>query len=139
MNYAQSCSRLWEFCFNNLYNFPGKYQGQWQEGKRHGYGIRSSAPFGLASHHRRKNIHASMSSLRSNENAKDPEKMNSGRAEEIRGGFVLTAKSDKLPARRNSLTDKSKKGFLSVSNNGLKSFRFFLNIFAFCVLGFENS
>ncbi|XP_030376821.1 mediator of RNA polymerase II transcription subunit 12 isoform X1 [Scaptodrosophila lebanonensis] len=88
----------------------GKYQGQWQEGKRHGYGIRTSAPFGLASHHRRKNLHASLSSLPGGENgnaAKANEK-----TEEIRGGFVLTAKSDKLPVRRNSLTEKSKKGFL---------------------------
>lgn len=90
----------------------GKYQGQWQEGKRHGYGIRTSAPFGLASHHRRKNLHASLSSLRSAENgnaAKATEK-----TEDIRGGFVLTAKSDKLPVRRNSLTEKTKKGFLMV-------------------------
>uniref|UniRef100_A0A1A9W003 Junctophilin n=1 Tax=Glossina brevipalpis TaxID=37001 RepID=A0A1A9W003_9MUSC len=90
----------------------GKYQGQWQEGKRHGYGIRTSAPFGLASHHRRKDIHASLSSLRSNENAANAAK-NNARTEEIRGGFVLTARSDKTPARRNSLSEKSKKGFLS--------------------------
>ncbi|XP_055848889.1 junctophilin-1 [Episyrphus balteatus] len=90
----------------------GTYQGQWQEGKRHGYGIRTSAPFGMASHYRPKNIHASMSSLRSNENA-DPGGKGNNKSEEIRGGFVLTSKSDKLPARRNSLTEKSKKGFLS--------------------------
>ncbi|XP_055905208.1 junctophilin-1 isoform X2 [Eupeodes corollae] len=90
----------------------GTYQGQWQEGKRHGYGIRTSAPFGMASHYRPKNIHASMSSLRSNENA-DPSGKGNNKSEEIRGGFVLTSKSDKLPARRNSLTEKSKKGFLS--------------------------
>uniref|UniRef100_A0A1B0B7I0 Junctophilin n=1 Tax=Glossina palpalis gambiensis TaxID=67801 RepID=A0A1B0B7I0_9MUSC len=90
----------------------GKYQGQWQEGKRHGYGMRTSAPFGLASHHRRKDIHASLSSLRSNENAANAAK-NNARTEEIRGGFVLTARSDKAPARRNSLSEKSKKGFLS--------------------------
>ncbi|KAM7352739.1 junctophilin isoform 1-T3 [Cochliomyia hominivorax] len=89
----------------------GKYQGQWQEGKRHGYGIRTSAPFGLASHHKRKDVHASLSSLRSNENAANAK--NATRTEEIRGGFVLTARSDKLPVRRNSLTDKTKKGFLS--------------------------
>ncbi|KAI8042015.1 hypothetical protein M5D96_003315 [Drosophila gunungcola] len=89
----------------------GKYQGQWQEGKRHGYGIRTSAPFGLASHHRRKNLHASLSSLRSGENGNAAKMVE--KAEEIRGGFVLTAKSDKLPVRRNSLTDKTgKKGFL---------------------------
>uniref|UniRef100_A0A1A9UCN7 Junctophilin n=1 Tax=Glossina austeni TaxID=7395 RepID=A0A1A9UCN7_GLOAU len=90
----------------------GKYQGQWQEGKRHGYGMRTSAPFGLASHHRRKDIHASLSSLRSNENAANAAK-NNARTEEVRGGFVLTARSDKAPARRNSLSEKSKKGFLS--------------------------
>ncbi|XP_054082896.1 junctophilin-1 isoform X2 [Zeugodacus cucurbitae] len=87
----------------------GKYQGQWQEGKRHGYGIRTSAPFGLASHYRRKDIHTSLNSLRSS----DIGEVDKGRSEEIRGGFVLTARSDKLPARRNSLTEKSKKGFLS--------------------------
>ncbi|XP_053960448.1 junctophilin-1-like [Anastrepha ludens] len=87
----------------------GKYQGQWQEGKRHGYGIRTSAPFGLASHYRRKDIHSSLNSLRSS----DIGEVDKGRSEEIRGGFVLTAKSDKLPTRRNSLTEKTKKGFLS--------------------------
>ncbi|XP_018795636.1 PREDICTED: uncharacterized protein LOC108973072 isoform X2 [Bactrocera latifrons] len=87
----------------------GKYQGQWQEGKRHGYGIRTSAPFGLASHYRRKDIHTSLNSLRSS----DIGEVDKVRSEEIRGGFVLTARSDKLPARRNSLTEKSKKGFLS--------------------------
>lgn len=91
----------------------GKYQGQWQEGKRHGYGIRTSAPFGLASHHKRKEVHASLSSLRSNENPANAAK-NSTKTEEVRGGFVLTARSDKLPVRRNSLSEKTKKGFLSV-------------------------
>ncbi|XP_061395417.1 uncharacterized protein LOC133331030 [Musca vetustissima] len=91
----------------------GKYQGQWQEGKRHGYGIRTSAPFGLASHHRRKDVHASMASLRSTDNAGASATKASGRGEEVRGGFVLTARSDKTPQRRNSLTDKTKKGFLS--------------------------
>lgn len=102
------------FCF---VCYAGKYQGQWQEGKRHGYGIRTSAPFGLASHHRRKDVHASLISLRSNENAGNAAKSaSSTRGEEVRGGFVLTARSDKLPARRNSLTDKTKKGFLAVIN-----------------------
>ena len=30
--------------------FTGTYQGQWLRGMRHGYGVRTSAPFGLASH-----------------------------------------------------------------------------------------
>lgn len=91
----------------------GKYQGQWQEGKRHGYGIRISAPFGLASHHRRKDVQVSLNSLRSGENTENAAKKEA-RSEEIRGGFVLTAHSDKLPVRRNSLSEKPKKGFLSV-------------------------
>ncbi|XP_067622201.1 uncharacterized protein [Eurosta solidaginis] len=90
----------------------GKYQGQWQEGKRHGYGIRTSAPFGLASHYRRKDMHSSLNSVRSSD-ANEAEKT---RSEGIRGGFVLSSKSDKLSTRRNSLTEKSKKGFLSGFN-----------------------
>ncbi|XP_075149345.1 junctophilin isoform X1 [Haematobia irritans] len=91
----------------------GKYQGQWQEGKRHGYGIRTSAPFGLASHHRRKDVHASMASLRSTENTGPGTTKGNAKGEEVRGGFVLTARSDKVPQRRNSLSEKTKKGFLS--------------------------
>lgn len=99
------------FCF--VYLSLGTYQGQWQEGKRHGYGMRTSAPFGMASHYKPKQVHVSMTSLRSNENADSADKRNT-RMEEIRGGFVLICKSDKAPARRNSLTEKTKKGFLSV-------------------------
>lgn len=98
-----------------LFIFVGKYQGQWQEGKRHGYGIRTSAPFGLASHHRRKEVHASSTSLRSNENLANAVGKASPPTEEIRGGFVLTVRSDNLPVRRNSLSEKPKKGFLSVN------------------------
>ena len=43
---------------------PGTYQGQWLRGMRHGYGVRSSAPFGMASHNRlAENRMASMTSL----------------------------------------------------------------------------
>lgn len=94
----------------------GSYQGQWQEGKRHGYGVRTSAPFGLASHYRPKNIQASMTSLRSNEGGNnDPAEKRNHRMDEIRGGFVLKARSDEPPARRNSLVEKTRKGLLSVS------------------------
>lgn len=101
--------------FYEIFIFVGKYQGQWQEGKRHGYGIRTSAPFGLASHHRRKEVHASSTSLRSNENLPNAVGKSSPPTEEIRGGFVLTVRSDNLPVRRNSLSEKPKKGFLSVN------------------------
>lgn len=96
----------------------GTYQGQWQEGKRHGYGVRTSAPFGLASHYRPKNIQTSMTSLRSNEGGSgsvDAAEKRNHRMDEIRGGFVLKAKSDEPPARRNSLVEKTRKGLLSVS------------------------
>lgn len=96
--------------FVNHYSSSGYYQGQWQDGKRNGYGVRTSAPFGLASHYRSKNVHSSMSSLRSNEN----EGADKHRGEDVRGGFVLKARSDEPPLRRNSLGEKSKKGFLSV-------------------------
>lgn len=95
----------------------GTYQGQWQEGQRHGYGVRTSAPFGLASHYRPKNLQTSMASLRSNEaggGSVDAAEKRNHRMDDARGGFVLKAKSDEPPARRNSLVEKTRKGLLSV-------------------------
>lgn len=94
----------------------GTYQGQWQEGKRHGYGVRTSAPFGLASHYQPK-LQTSMTSLRSNEGGNrstDAAEKRNHRIDEVRGGFVLKARSDEQPARRNSLVEKTRKGLLSV-------------------------
>ena len=49
---------------NTNSNFAGTYQGQWLRGMRHGYGVRSSAPFGMASHNKlSENRMASMTSL----------------------------------------------------------------------------
>ncbi|XP_031624401.1 junctophilin-1 isoform X3 [Contarinia nasturtii] len=101
---------------SETYADGGTYQGQWQEGKRHGYGVRTSAPFGLASHYRPKNLQTSMTSLRSNEGGSgsvDAAEKRNHRMDEIRGGFVLKAKSDEPPARRNSLVEKTRKGLLS--------------------------
>lgn len=104
-----------------LNSLAGTYQGQWLSGKRHGYGVRQSAPFGMASHFRPKTIQASMTSLRSNDNgagdksAADPADKRNHRIDDVRGGFVLKARSDEAPARRNSLVEKTKKGLLSVS------------------------
>lgn len=100
-----------------IYCVLGTYQGQWQEGKRHGYGVRTSAPFGLASHYRPKNLQTSMTSLRSNEGGSgsvDAAEKRNHRMDDVRGGFVLKAKSDEPPARRNSLVEKTRKGLLSV-------------------------
>nr|CAD7585494.1 unnamed protein product [Timema genevievae] len=106
----------------------GTYQGQWLRGMRHGYGVRASAPFGLASHYRpNKTVRASMTSLRSNEAggggggaALDPAAERDRRVDDSRGGFVLKARSDEPPPvrRRGSLVEKStniKKSILSVS------------------------
>lgn len=100
----------------------GTYQGQWLRGMRHGYGVRASAPFGLASHYRpNKNIRASLTSLRSNEGAAagaEAAAERDRRMDDSRGGFVLKARSDEPPVRRRSLVEKSsglKKSLLSVS------------------------
>ncbi|KAL1124100.1 hypothetical protein AAG570_001870 [Ranatra chinensis] len=85
-------------------------------GMRHGYGVRASAPFGLASHYRpQKALRASLTSLRSNEagggglppgtDAAVAER--DRRVDDSRGGFVLKARSDELPPRRRSLVEKS--------------------------------
>lgn len=104
---------------SETYADGGSYQGQWLRGMRHGYGVRTSAPFGMAARFRTKSIRASMTSLRSNEGgnsqapAPDPAEKRNHRIDDARGGFVLKAKSDEPPARRNSLVEKTKKGLLS--------------------------
>ena len=90
---------------------------------RHGYGVRASAPFGLASHYKPKQVRASLTSLRSTEGGApgtaptpEPTDRRDRRVDDSRGGFVLKARSDDPPARRKSLTEKSlKKGILAVS------------------------
>ncbi|XP_026475732.1 junctophilin-1-like isoform X3 [Ctenocephalides felis] len=110
---------------SETYADGGTYQGQWLRGMRHGYGVRSSAPFGLASHYRpNKSLRASLTSLRSNEGGAgaapgqaptpDPAEKRNHRVDDSRGGFVLKARSDEPPARRNSLVEKTKKGLLSI-------------------------
>ena len=90
---------------------------------RHGYGVRTSAPFGLASHYKPpKQVRASLTSLRSADGGPvtaqtpEPTDRRDRRVDDSRGGFVLKAKSDETPTRRKSLTEKSlKKGFLTVN------------------------
>ncbi|KAL7032087.1 hypothetical protein ACKWTF_007214 [Chironomus riparius] len=104
---------------SETYADSGTYQGQWLRGMRHGYGVRQSAPFGLASRFRPKSIRASLTSLRSNDGnnnqapTPDPAEKRNHRVDDSRGGFVLKAKSDEPPPRRNSLVEKTKKGLLS--------------------------
>lgn len=91
---------------------------------RHGYGVRASAPFGLASHYRpHKTVRASLTSLRSQDGTgaapptPDPAERRTHRLDDSRGGFVLKARSDEPPPRRNSLVEKTKKGLLSVRDH----------------------
>lgn len=87
-------------------------------GMRHGYGVRTSAPFGLASHYRggARDARGSMSSL-VEAGTPDPSERRTHRMDDARGGFVLKASSDEPSGRRGSLVDKPKKGLLSVSAN----------------------
>lgn len=63
-SYTDGSKKLSETCCL----LAGTYQGQWLRGLRHGYGVRTSAPFGMASHFRPKAPTGSMTSLKS-ENA----------------------------------------------------------------------
>ena len=88
----------------------GIYQGQWLRGMRHGYGVRTSAPFGQASRHRAinsthsKQRRESISSLQSGE--LEPNEKRDRKVDDLRGGFVLKAISDEVLIRRRSLTEK---------------------------------
>ncbi|GBN07310.1 Junctophilin-3 [Araneus ventricosus] len=75
----------------------GTFQGQWAKGMRHGYGVRSSAPFGLAAHNRRRSLRSSPVP------GETPE--SEDRPEEGRGGFVLR---DKTSTGSRSLPDHGK-------------------------------
>lgn len=50
-----------------IYADGGIYHGQIQQGLRHGFGIRRSVPYGLASRYRAKDVRDSLTSLRSEE------------------------------------------------------------------------
>lgn len=112
----QSNSQLIYVNFGFNYQ-PGTYQGQWLRGLRHGYGVRTSAPFGMASRFRPKSIRSSMTSLKSDVVAGhhggggggllDPAADRDKRLDDGRGGFVLKSRSDEPPARRRSFSERS--------------------------------
>ena len=70
----------------------GTYQGQWLRGIRHGYGVRQSVPYGLASHIRQKSsaMRESLTSLRSELEDDQTVKDRDRKVDDSRGGFVLT-------------------------------------------------
>ncbi|KAK9693871.1 MORN repeat [Popillia japonica] len=92
----------------------GTYQGQWLRGMRHGYGVRTSAPFGKASKFRAtKAIRASLTSLKSSEGAGSEVDKRERRVDDTRGGFVLKMNSTEPSGRRKSLgSGNIKKGLL---------------------------
>lgn len=103
-------------------------------GMRHGYGVRTSARFGMASHSKpnKSDIRNSLSSLGSDDAhnkvgsaSEDPVIGSEGRDKKLddtRGGFVLKANSDEQPNKRKTLVSKSthslKRTFMSVSTRG---------------------
>lgn len=88
---------------------------------RHGYGVRTSAPFGKASKYRgQKAIRGSLTSLRSSEPGAAPldaAEKRDRRVDDSRGGFVLQSKSTEQAAgRRRSLgSGNIKKNLFRVS------------------------
>ena len=103
---------------------------------RHGYGVRTSAPFGIASHFRSaSNVRGSETSL--NQQIGTAEEAGAGMVvqpmpkrnlEETRGGFVLRTKSDEVPHRRRSLVERTgMKNLVQVGGDMTKPARFGLN------------
>ncbi|CAF1092159.1 unnamed protein product [Adineta ricciae] len=77
-----------------IYADGGVYHGQIQQGLRHGFGIRRSVPYGLASRYRSKDVRDSLTSLRSIEDDERTQRERDKRMDENRGGFVLRSRSD---------------------------------------------
>lgn len=93
----------------------GTYSGQWLRGSRHGYGVRRSAPFGIASRYRELeraaaaaaanagvnlNLQSSQSSLRSQPGGEDSNERRLCARDQLlesRGGFVLVGAPDGPP------------------------------------------
>ncbi|GCC26357.1 hypothetical protein chiPu_0004773, partial [Chiloscyllium punctatum] len=83
----------------------GTYQGQWAGGMRHGYGVRQSVPFGMATVIRSP-LRTSLASLRSEQsNGTILHDISADSPAGTRGGFVLTFHSD------TELMTGKKKGF----------------------------
>merc|ERR1719290_754546 len=78
---------------------------------RHGYGVRTSAAFGVASHSKGgEGRRPSVSSLQPGVE-ETPKALSNGSAKgdsaEVRGGFVLKSRSDEAPVRRRSLVERT--------------------------------
>lgn len=75
--------------------------------------MRTSVPYGLASHYRPKTLRDSLTSLRSENEEDHVVKDRDRKVNESRGGFVLQAKSEESPTtRRKSIFDKHSRSSL---------------------------
>ncbi|KAI3374510.1 hypothetical protein L3Q82_006329 [Scortum barcoo] len=97
--YNSSQGAFFSLCYSSL-TFPpsslpiGTYQGQWTGGMRHGYGVRQSVPYGMASVIRSP-LRTSLASLRSEQsNGTVLRDSLSDSPAGTRGGFVLNFHSD---------------------------------------------
>lgn len=98
-----------------IHLFPHFNSGQWLRGMRHGYGTRTSAPFGhstitkLANNQNNQNPHQSLQSL--DTEGEDPGAHQAEHRDAVRGGFVLVARvsanQQSSSKRRNSLVEKT--------------------------------
>ena len=79
--------------------------GQWLRGMRHGYGVRSSAPFGHCNITKAIVTSATNASLQSLDT--EGESHMDNKRDTVRGGFVLVARNSFRDKRRNSLVEKS--------------------------------
>jgi len=106
-----------------IYADGGVYHGQIQQGLRHGFGIRRSVPYGLASRYRSKDVRESLTSLRSVEDDERTQRERDKRMDENRGGFVLRSRSDPHDASSRSASQGARRGSSSNSADRHTSLR----------------
>ncbi|CAF3438668.1 unnamed protein product [Rotaria socialis] len=98
-----------------IYADGGIYHGQIQQGLRHGFGIRRSVPYGVASRYRSKDVRDSLTSLRSEEDDERTQRERDKRMDENRGGFVLRSRSEPHDSVSRSASQGPRRGSLSNS------------------------
>ncbi|CAF2583500.1 unnamed protein product [Rotaria sp. Silwood2] len=106
-----------------IYADGGIYHGQIQQGLRHGFGIRRSVPYGVASRYRSKDVRDSLTSLRSEEDDERTQRERDKRMDENRGGFVLRSRSEPHDSSSRSASQGPRRGSLSNSADRRTSLR----------------
>ena len=87
---------------------------------RHGYGVRQSVPYGIASHYRSKTLRASLTSLRSEAEEERIVKERDRKIDESRGGFVLQANSEEHARRQSIFNKKGRSSLRQALSHGLR-------------------